>query len=103
LLEIDSIRVKGKTEAEVIYTIVGRADVADTREFKSLQDHWANLLLCYRKQDWSGAPETIKLCRRDCERFGLIGLIDAYADRIRRLEQVSPAPDWDGVFTAETK
>jgi adenylate cyclase len=30
LLEIDSIRVKGKTEAEVIYTIVGRADVADT-------------------------------------------------------------------------
>ncbi|MGC1971890.1 MAG: adenylate/guanylate cyclase domain-containing protein, partial [Pseudolabrys sp.] len=28
LLEIDSIRVKGKTEAEVIYAIVGRADVA---------------------------------------------------------------------------
>src|SRR5439155_15854794 len=30
LLEIDSIRVKGKTETEVIYTIVARADVAQT-------------------------------------------------------------------------
>ncbi|MGC2335324.1 MAG: adenylate/guanylate cyclase domain-containing protein, partial [Pseudolabrys sp.] len=47
LLEIDSIRVKGKTEAEVIYAIVGRADVAASPEFRSLQDHWAMLRVCY--------------------------------------------------------
>ncbi|MGB8998552.1 MAG: adenylate/guanylate cyclase domain-containing protein, partial [Pseudolabrys sp.] len=51
LLEIDSIRVKGKTEAEVIYAIVGRADVAASPEFKSLLDHWAMLRVCYHKQD----------------------------------------------------
>ena len=103
LLEIDSIRVKGKTEAEVIYAIVGRADVAASPEFKSLQDHWAMLRVCYRKQDWTGALKMIDLCRCECERLGLVGLIDAYADRIRRLEQRSPTPEWDGVFTAETK
>ena len=103
LLEIDSIRVKGKTEAEVIYAIVGRADVAESPEFRSLQEHWGMLLVCYRKQDWSGALKMIEVCRRDGERFDLVGLIDAYADRIRRLEQMPPTSDWDGVFTAETK
>jgi adenylate cyclase len=103
LFEIDSIRVKGKTEAEVIYAIVGRADVAASPEFRSLQDHWAMLRVCYRKQDWTGALKMIDLCRSECERLGLVGLIDAYADRIRRLEQRSPTPEWDGVFTAETK
>ena len=103
LLEIDSIRVKGKTEAEVIYAIVGRADVAESPEFKSLQEHWGMLLVCYRKQDWSGALKMIEVCRRDGERFDLAGLVDAYADRIRRLEQMPPISDWDGVFTAETK
>ena len=103
LLEIDSIRVKGKTEAEVIYAIVGRADVAASPEFRSLQDHWAMLRVCYHKQDWTGALKMIDLCHCECERLGLVGLIDAYADRMRRLEQRSPTPEWDGVFTAETK
>jgi adenylate cyclase len=103
LLEIDSIRVKGKTEAEVIYAIVGRADVVKSPELRSLQDHWAMLRVCYRKQDWTGALKMIDVCRCECERFGLVGLIDAYADRIRGLEQRSPTSEWDGVFTAETK
>jgi adenylate cyclase len=103
LLEIDSIRVKGKTEAEVIYAIVGRADVAASPEFRSLRDHWAMLRVCYHKQDWTGALKMIDFCGCECERFGLVGLIDAYADRIRRLEQRPPTSEWDGVFTAETK
>jgi adenylate cyclase len=103
LLEIDSIRVKGKTEAEVIYAIVGRAGVVKSPELRSLQDHWAMLRVCYHKQDWTGALKMIDVCRCECERFGLVGLIDAYADRIRRLEQRSPTSEWDGVFTAETK
>ena len=61
------------------------------------------LRVCYRKQDWTGALKMIDLCRCECERLGLVGLIDAYADRMRRLEQRSPTPEWDGVFTAETK
>jgi adenylate cyclase len=103
LLEIESIRVKGKTEPDLIYTIVGRADLAKSPEFQSLQDHWAQLLTCYRKQDWTGALRMAEVCRRDCERFDLGGLVDSYADRIRQLQQAPPASDWDGVFTAKTK
>src|SRR5262245_2456675 len=103
LLEIESIRVKGKTEPDLIYTIVGRADLAKSHEFQSLQEHWAQLMTCYRKHDWTGALAMADVCRRDCERFDLGGLVDSYVDRIRQLQQVPPAADWDGVFTAETK
>jgi adenylate cyclase len=103
LLEIDCIRVKGKREPEVIYTVIGRDDVARTREFEALQAHWSALLVCYRKQDWSGVRETMALCRRDCERFGLSGLLETYRDRIERLQHDPPGADWDGVFIAETK
>jgi adenylate cyclase len=103
LLEIDSLRVKGKTQPEVIYTIVGGGEVAQAPEFKTLQDHWARFLVCYRKQDWTGALRAIEVCRGECERFDLTGLLDAYADRIRWLEKTPPAADWDGVFTAESK
>jgi adenylate cyclase len=103
LLEIDTIRVKGKSEPEVVFTIVGRAEVAKTPEFKSLQDSVGAALVCYRKQDWAGALKMIEACRCHCEGFGLVGLVDTYTDRIRRLEQSPPGSDWDGVFTAETK
>jgi adenylate cyclase len=103
LLEIDSIRVKGKMEAEVIFTIVARAEAAETLEFKSLHEHWAKLLACYRTQDWTGALKAIDGCRCYCERFGLVDLVDTYANRVRQLERNPPAADWDGVFTAETK
>src|SRR5262249_11181237 len=103
LLEIDTIRVKGKREPEVVYTIVGRADVAGMPEFRSLAETWAAARVCYRKQDWAAALHMIDGCRPAGEKFGLAGLIDSYVERIPGLEQFPPGPDWDGVYRAETK
>src|SRR5208337_4606352 len=85
LLEIDTVRVKGKAEPEIVFTIVGRGEVAKSPEFKSLQDAWGAVRVCYRKQDWAGALKMIEACRSNCGRFGLAGLADTYTDRIRRL------------------
>jgi adenylate cyclase len=103
LLEIDRIRVKGKTQAEVIYTVLGREGVASAREFTLFQDHWSAFLVCYRKQDWSGARKMLEESRGDCERFGVTALVDTYRDRIERLEHEPPSSAWDGVFIADTK
>jgi len=103
LLEIDSVRVKGKTEPEVIYTVLGRADVAQSAEFCSLQSHWGSLLAFYRNQDWTGALKGIEECRSACKSFGLSGLLDTFSRRIRHLHEDPPGADWDGVFTAESK
>jgi adenylate cyclase len=103
LLEIDSIRVKGKTEPETIYTILGRADVKESAAFKALAQAWEGLRVCYRKQDWAGARKMLDACRSSAQGMDVAGLLDAYAARIDGLEQTPPAPDWDGVYTAETK
>jgi len=103
LLEIDRIQVKGKTEPELIYTVVGRDDLAKAREFETLQERWSAFLVCYRKQDWRGARKILEESRGDCERFGIATLIDIYGDRIERLEHEPPRAGWDGVFIADTK
>lgn len=103
LLEIDRIQVKGKTEPELIYTVVGRDDLAKAREFETLQERWSAFLVCYRKQDWRGARKILEESRGDCQRFGIATLIDIYGDRIERLEHEPPRAGWDGVFIADTK
>ena len=103
LLEVDLIRVKGKTGPEVIYAVVGRTDVAESSDFKSLADTWAKMLVCYRKQDWSGVTEKLEQCRPAIEKFGLGELRNLYKDRTDRFTMTPPPADWDGVFTAETK
>lgn len=103
LLEVDLIRVKGKTEPEVIYTILGRADVAAASDFTSLRDIWSKMLVCYRKQDWSGVADSLDRCDPMIAKFGLGGLANLYKERMRQFRMAPPPTDWDGVYTAETK
>jgi len=103
VLQVDSILVKGKTDPEVIYTIVGRAEVARTSEFQSLQDLWGRLLNCYRVQDWSGADEMVDRCRPLCGKFGLGELANLYHERISQFRINPPPEDWNGIFVAQTK
>jgi adenylate cyclase len=103
VLQVDSILVKGKSDPEVIYTIVGRGDVAITNEFQSLRSDWDQLLSRYRSRDWSGASEIIDQCRSLCGKFGLSELVALYEDRIKQFIIVPPPEDWDGIFVAQTK
>ena len=103
LLQVDYIRVKGKQTPEAIFTILGRADVAGSSEFKSLREHWTRLLRSYRGRDWSGVIELIESCRPLCEKFGIGELVQRYRDRSHQFAMNPPPADWDGVYTAETK
>jgi adenylate cyclase len=103
LLQVDSILVKGKSDPEVIYTVVGRADLAETTEFRTLKDHWNTLLSYYRNRDWLAASEMAERCRLLSGKFGLGELIKVYEDRIEQFRIAPPPDDWDGVFVAQTK
>jgi adenylate cyclase len=83
LLAIDSIRVRGKTEPEVIYTVVGNEAVASSGEFRSLQTYWADLLDCCQRQDWVNAGRALEQLGPACQKFGIAGLLEIYAERIR--------------------
>jgi len=102
-LEIDLITVKGKTEPEAVFTVLGRGDVLESAEFREISDFNARMLTSFRKQDWDGALAAIEICRKVGSSFGLDGLYNVYVERIAEFRQHPPPADWDGVFAYETK
>ena len=102
-LEIDRIQVKGKTEPETVFTVLGRAELAHDSNFRELRELTAGMLESYRAQDWTRALERTELCRKAAERFGVGALYDMYAERIEAFRCDPPPPDWNGVYEAESK
>jgi adenylate cyclase len=104
-LELDLIRVKGKTEAVRIFTLVGDEELASRHEFQLL--HAANLamLSAYRASDWEEAEAQLSKALALAQNLGL-GLEDFYGlyhERIRDYKKTPPRNNWDGVYEAKTK
>jgi adenylate cyclase len=103
MLEIDLVTVKGKTESETIYTLLGREEVAGDIRFQEFRKLWSTMIYCYRSRDWEGALEAIDLCRSAEDNFGLGVLFELYSTRIQAFQLSAPPADWTGIFVAETK
>ena len=102
-LEIDLIQVKGKSEPEAVFTVLGREEVLGSAEFRRVREVNARMLTQFRQQDWRGALETIDVCRKVSDGFGLHDLYDVYVERIADFQKSPPPADWNGVFAYETK
>ena len=103
ILEVDLVAVKGKTEPQTIYALLGREEIAGDIRFQELRKLYSTMLYCYRSRDWEGALEAIELCRSNEYNFGLTGLFDLYRTRIQAFRESAPPADWKGIFVAETK
>jgi adenylate cyclase len=103
LLELDYITVKGKTEPETIYTILGDAELARSESFQQADRLFMEMLALYRAQDFAGAGEAIVRCRAAGQEFDLSRLFDIYSLRIGGFQKEAPPSDWNGVFALETK
>ncbi len=103
VVEIDAIRVKGKTEPEVIYALVGGDEVAGDGQFRQLAGKIAGMLDLYRSRQWAKAAAAAADCSESAGAFGLRGICDVYAERITAYQKSPPPKDWDGVFTATSK
>jgi adenylate cyclase len=103
IVELDLIAVKGKTEPETIYALLGRDEIAADIRFQELRKLYSTMIYCYRSRDWEGALEAIELCRSAEPNFGLSAVFDLYRTRIQAFRESAPPADWKGVFVAETK
>ncbi|MBY0382332.1 MAG: adenylate/guanylate cyclase domain-containing protein [Xanthobacteraceae bacterium] len=103
ILELDFITVKGKTEPEVIYGIIGREDVANSEGFQKLRNLTIQMLACYRSRDWEGALAAIDRARGLDAAPRLKELLELYSQRIAAFQVNPPASDWNGVFALTTK
>ncbi|MBI5597047.1 MAG: adenylate/guanylate cyclase domain-containing protein [Elusimicrobia bacterium] len=104
-LELDLIRVKGKTVPVHIFTLLGDEALAADPAFKALEEKHSRLLAAYRGQRRDEAEGLLKDCSAQAEAqgLGLAKLYHLYEDRLAACRAEPPAPDWDGVFTATTK
>ncbi|MBL6945398.1 MAG: adenylate/guanylate cyclase domain-containing protein [Rhodospirillales bacterium] len=102
-LELDLIKVKGKTEAVRIYTLVGDQDIRDTEGFAALGAMHVEMLDAYRGQRWDEAKDKIIGCRELSSEFKLGEFYDIYDERLVEYAANPPGADWDGVFVATSK
>jgi adenylate cyclase len=103
VMEIDLIQVKGKKQPETVFTVLGRAEVAEDPRCGELVDLNGQMLATYRKQQWDEAKTLIMRCRKLANGFGVDGLYDMYLERIEAYQADPPPSDWDGVYHAESK
>jgi adenylate cyclase len=102
-MEIDRIQVKGKTEPETVFTVLGRAELCRDPNFLELQELTTKMLRYYREQNWTQALDTIEPCRKAAEGLGVGALYHMYAERIEAFRRNPPPSDWNGVYEAESK
>ncbi|MDR3468787.1 MAG: adenylate/guanylate cyclase domain-containing protein [Xanthobacteraceae bacterium] len=103
VIEIDFIRVKGKTEPEIVYAVFGREDLLHSPQFQALRDLNIALLAHYRSRDWDGALGSIEKIRATDGEGRLAECCTIYEKRIAAFREQPPGADWDGVFTLTTK
>jgi adenylate cyclase len=102
-IELDLIKVKGKTEAVRIFALLGSPDDAESTAFKELGAGWSGVLAAYRAQKWDEAEKKLRSLGASFKAYGLEKLAHLYEDRIAHFRAEPPGKDWDGVFVATTK
>ncbi|MBS0539185.1 MAG: adenylate/guanylate cyclase domain-containing protein [Proteobacteria bacterium] len=102
-LELDMVMVKGKTEPERVYALVGDAAVAQRPEFVTLVDLQSAFLLLYRTGGFTEALEAIGECAAAATALGWNQTYyEMMRERVDGLIDDSPA-DWNGVYVAKEK
>ena len=101
LVEIDRLRVKGKSAPETVFALLGGEERAASPDFVALRARIEAVQAAYRAQDWEGALAAIRAAR---EAEGpLAEFLDIFERRIHALAADPPGPEWDGVYEATAK
>ena len=101
-LELDLLRVKGKTRPQRIFGVLGDEATAGEDWYAALARSHRAMLAAFRAQLWAEAAAAIDGLRLAApEHLG--HLYALYAARIAQFRAAPPPPDWDGVIVAESK
>jgi adenylate cyclase len=102
-VELDLITVKGKTEPERMFCLVGDAEVAKSDPFARLQEAHAAFLGPYRAGDFAAAKAAVAAAEAAATAIGWTqGYYAMMAERIDELI-ADPPENWNGVYVAKEK
>ncbi|MDY6972717.1 MAG: adenylate/guanylate cyclase domain-containing protein, partial [Thermodesulfobacteriota bacterium] len=97
-MEVDRVRVKGKTLPVNIYQLLAYNQLPETRGQAISLFHQG--LELYRRQKWD---EAIRVFQGVVDIDKGVGVAEVYIQRSRDLKANPPSPNWDGVFIMTTK
>ncbi|MCW5745173.1 MAG: adenylate/guanylate cyclase domain-containing protein [Alphaproteobacteria bacterium] len=102
-VELDLIKVKGKTEPERMFALIGDAAMRESEEFRALLAAHEAFIIEYRAGNFAEARRKATAAK---ERAEAVGWSCTYYDHMRkRLKALVAAPPaiWDGVYEAKEK
>ncbi len=102
LLEVDLVRVVGRSEPVAIFTLLGDEAFALSEEFRALFVAHSRMIATYRAAKFAEAAEATTAVRKIAP-ASLHAYYDIYAKRIATLAEDPPPSGWDGVFTVLEK
>ena len=100
-LEVDAIRVKGKTEVTSIHALVGDDIERQSLSFSQLATAHELMMASYRKGDFSAATKLAREARRIASKR-LHDFYDVFEQRCHKLEQ-SPPSQWTPITDFDEK
>jgi len=102
-IELDVVRVVGRSQPETVYALLGAEEVAASPDYQTLKNRHEAMLTAYRAREWDIADAQRLANLELAGRFGLTKLYALYADRIAAFRSEDPGSAWDGVFEAKSK
>ena len=103
MLEADLLAVKGRAEAERIFTLLGDEKMAASREFIELKGRHDAMIDAYRARDFDRAGDLARTCAALSVAQDITGLYGLYQERCARFKSHPPGPDWTGAWIATSK
>ena len=101
-LELDFLKVKGKTEATRIFALIGDKAFKESRSYIDFTQRHAAFLAMFRTRAWDDAEALSRECEKmDGARFDRLYAL--YRERITDFRAAPPPPDWDGSAEATSK
>ena len=102
-IEVDHVRVVGRDEVEVIYTLLGDEVLAESRAFQAFATGHEEMGRAYRAQAWDEAEALLDKWQSAAVDLGLAKLYALKRERIAQYRANPPGADWEGVFGATEK
>lgn len=100
-LELDLIRVKGKTIPVRIHALLGGAELLASPEFRSHAERHGHMLTAFRSRQWTECEQLCDSLQQSLPRIR--GFYQLYLERIAEFRHAPPGADWDGVYAASSK
>ncbi len=101
-LELDLLKVKGKTEATRAFALLGDSTFKQSQGFMALAERHKEFLGRFRAKDWDAAEALSHQCEK-MNSARLDRLYALYRERIAFFRINPPPPHWDGAAEALSK